>query len=91
MPEIWQKRAELEGYAKLLNSKATQLAATARTGNAQATHAAIADLGRTTSAPATTRSVGRSSSNRRRDPNSGMTTRRVHRCDGTVRAPAACT
>lgn len=47
-PEIWQKRSEFEGYAKLLNSKATQLAATARTGNAQATNAAIADLGRTT-------------------------------------------
>ena len=49
-PEIWQKRSEFEGYAKLLNSKATQLAATARTGDAQATNAAIADLGRTTCA-----------------------------------------
>ena len=47
-PEIWQKRAEFDGYAKTLNTKATQLAATARTGNASATTAAVADLSRTT-------------------------------------------
>jgi cytochrome c556 len=47
-PEIWQKRSEFEGNAKRLQEKATQLAATARTGNAQATSAAVADLGRTT-------------------------------------------
>jgi cytochrome c556 len=47
-PEIWQKRAEFEGYAKTLQTKATQLAQTARTGNAQATSAAVADIGRTT-------------------------------------------
>jgi cytochrome c556 len=47
-PDIWQKRSEFEGYAKTLNAKAGQLAATAQGGNAQATNAAIADLGRTT-------------------------------------------
>lgn len=47
-PEIWQKRSEFEGYAKTLNTKATQLATTARTGNADATKAAVADLGKTT-------------------------------------------
>lgn len=47
-PEIWQKRTEFEGYAKTLETKATQLAATARTGNADATKAAVGDLGKTT-------------------------------------------
>lgn len=47
-PEIWQKRSEFEGNANNLNAKATQLVATAKTGNAQATSAAVADLGRTT-------------------------------------------
>jgi cytochrome c556 len=47
-PEIWQKRSEFEGYAKTLETKASALAATARGGNAQATSAAVADLGRTT-------------------------------------------
>jgi len=47
-PEIWQKWSDFEGNAKTLESKATQLAATARTGNAQATSAAVGDLGRTT-------------------------------------------
>jgi cytochrome c556 len=47
-PEIWQKWSEFEGYAKLLDAKATKLAATARTGNAQATSAEVADLGKTT-------------------------------------------
>ena len=47
-PEIWQKWADFEGNAKLLESKATQLAATAQGGNAAATSAAVADLGKTT-------------------------------------------
>jgi len=47
-PEIWQKWSEFEGNAKRLESKATQLAATSRTGTAEATSAAIADLGKTT-------------------------------------------
>jgi cytochrome c556 len=47
-PEIWQKWSEFEGNAKRLETKAGQLAATARSGNAEATNAAIADLGKTT-------------------------------------------
>ncbi len=47
-PEIWQKWSEFEGNTKTLASKGAQLAATARTGNAQATSAAVGDLGRTT-------------------------------------------
>jgi cytochrome c556 len=47
-PEIWHKRGDFDNNAKLLESKATQLAATARTGDAQATSAAAADVGRTT-------------------------------------------
>ena len=47
-PEIWQKWSDFEGYAKTLNTKATQLAATSRTGNAAATTPLIADIGRTT-------------------------------------------
>jgi cytochrome c556 len=47
-PEIWQKWPEFEGNAKSLGAKATQLAATSRTGDAAATNAAVADLGRTT-------------------------------------------
>ena len=47
-PEIWQKWSEFEGNAKNLGSKATQLASTSQTGNAEATNAAIADLGKTT-------------------------------------------
>jgi cytochrome c556 len=47
-PEIWQKRAEFEGYAKTLQTKATQLASTAKGGDAAATNAAVTDLGRTT-------------------------------------------
>jgi len=46
-PEIWQKWSDFEGYTKTLNSKATQLAATAKGGNTEATNAAIADIGRT--------------------------------------------
>jgi len=45
-PEIWQKWSEFEGNTKTLNAKATQLAAAARTGNAQATSALVADIGR---------------------------------------------
>lgn len=47
-PEIWQKWADFEGNAKTLESKATQLAATAQGGNTAATQAAVADLGKTT-------------------------------------------
>lgn len=47
-PEIWQKWSEFEGYARVLETKATQLAATSRGGDAQATSAAAADLGKTT-------------------------------------------
>ena len=50
-PEIWQRWSEFEGHAKDLNTKATQLAATAKTGDAAATTAAAADLGRTTCGP----------------------------------------
>ena len=49
-PEIWQKWSEFEGNAKNLESKATQLAATSGTGNAETTNAAITDLGKTTCA-----------------------------------------
>jgi cytochrome c556 len=45
-PEIWQKWPEFEGNTKTLEAKAAQLAATARTGNAEATSAAAADLGK---------------------------------------------
>jgi cytochrome c556 len=47
-PEIWQKWGDFEGSAKALESKATQLAATAQGGNAAATSAAAADLGKST-------------------------------------------
>jgi cytochrome c556 len=47
-PEIWQKWSEFEGYAKSLGTKADALEATAKTGNAQATQTAVADLGKTT-------------------------------------------
>ncbi len=47
-PEIWQKWPEFEGYAKSLEAKANALAATARTGDAQATAAAVTELGKTT-------------------------------------------
>jgi cytochrome c556 len=47
-PEIWQKWPEFEGNAKTLNAKAKQLAATAKSGDAAATNAAVTDLGRTT-------------------------------------------
>lgn len=47
-PEIWQRWSEFEGNAKRLGEKATQTAAIARTGPAQATSAAVADLSKTT-------------------------------------------
>lgn len=47
-PEIWQKWSEFEGHAKTLRTKSSQLEATAKTGNAQATQTAVADLGKTT-------------------------------------------
>jgi cytochrome c556 len=47
-PDIWQKWPEFEGLTKSLDAKATQLAATARSGNAQATSAAATELGKTT-------------------------------------------
>ena len=47
-PEIWQKWSEFEGNAKTIEAEATQLAATARTGNAQAAGAAADDIGRNT-------------------------------------------
>ena len=47
-PEIWQKWSEFEGHAKSLQTKAAQLKATAKTGNAQATQQMAAELGKTT-------------------------------------------
>lgn len=47
-PEIWQKWSEFEGHAKALRTKSSQLEDTAKTGNAQATQTAVADLGKTT-------------------------------------------
>jgi cytochrome c556 len=46
-PEIWQRWSEFEGNAKTIGTKASQLVATANSGNAQATQAAVADLGKT--------------------------------------------
>lgn len=47
-PEIWQKRAEFEGYAKSLETQATKVAALARAKDQAGTQAAVAELGRTT-------------------------------------------
>src|SRR5262245_27333435 len=47
-PEIWQKWSEFEGYAKSLETKAKQLAATSRSGAAKATTAQACELGKTT-------------------------------------------
>jgi cytochrome c556 len=47
-PDIWQKWPEFEGYSKALETKANALAVTARAGNAQATSAAVTELGKTT-------------------------------------------
>jgi cytochrome c556 len=45
-PEIWQKWSEFEGYAKALRTKAEQLEEAAKSGNAQATQAALAEVNR---------------------------------------------
>lgn len=47
-PEIWQKKAEFDGYAKTLETKAAMVASTARTGDGPKTQAAVADMGKTT-------------------------------------------
>ena len=47
-PEIWQRWSEFEGHAKALQTKSSQLEATAKTGDAQATQTAVAELGKTT-------------------------------------------
>jgi cytochrome c556 len=47
-PDIWQDWPKFEGYAKSLDAKATQLVATAKEGNAQATNTAVTDMGKTT-------------------------------------------
>jgi cytochrome c556 len=47
-PEIWQKWSEFEGHAKNLETRATKLAEVAKTGNAEATNAAVADVGKPT-------------------------------------------
>jgi cytochrome c556 len=47
-PEIWQKWPEFQANAKTLEAKATALAAMSKMGTAEATSAAIADLGKTT-------------------------------------------
>jgi cytochrome c556 len=46
-PEIWQKWPEFQELSKGLEAKANALAATARTGNAQATSAAVTEFGKT--------------------------------------------
>lgn len=47
-PEIWQKWSEFEGHTKNLEVRATKLAEVSRTGNAEATNAAITDVGKPT-------------------------------------------
>ena len=47
-PDIWQKKAEFDGYAKTLETKAAMVASTARTGDGPKTQAAVADMGKTT-------------------------------------------
>jgi cytochrome c556 len=47
-PEIWQKWSEFEGHAKSLHTKAGQLKAAAKTGNAQTLQPMVAELGKTT-------------------------------------------
>jgi cytochrome c556 len=47
-PEIWQKWPQFQADAKSLESKATQLIATAQTASPAATSAAVTDLGKTT-------------------------------------------
>ena len=47
-PEIWQKRAEFENYAKNLEAQSRKLAEVARTKDQAATQAAVTEMGRTT-------------------------------------------
>jgi cytochrome c556 len=47
-PEIWQKRADFDAYAKKLEGQAMQLAEASRSGNAQTTGAVVSDIGRNT-------------------------------------------
>jgi cytochrome c556 len=47
-PEIWQNKAQFDGYAKAMETKAAQVAAAARTGDGPKTQAAVADMGKTT-------------------------------------------
>jgi cytochrome c556 len=45
-PEIWQKWADFEATAKKMETEASRLRDTARTGNAQASNGIIKDFGR---------------------------------------------
>ena len=47
-PEIWQKWPEFQGLAKSLGTKSEALEQTAKTGDAQKTQVAVAELGKTT-------------------------------------------
>ena len=47
-PEIWQRRAEFDNYAKSLETQATRVATLARAKDQPGTQAAIAEMGRTT-------------------------------------------
>lgn len=47
-PEIWQKKAEFDGYARSLGEQAQKVAALARANNLAGTQAAVGDMGRTT-------------------------------------------
>jgi cytochrome c556 len=47
-PEIWQKRAEFEGYAKSLGDQAKKVAGLARAKDQAGTQAAVIEMGRTT-------------------------------------------
>ena len=47
-PEIWQKKAEFDGYARSLDDQAKKVAGLARANNLPGTQAAVAEMGRTT-------------------------------------------
>jgi len=47
-PEIWQKWADFQGLAKSLETKSGALEKTAKSGDAQMTQTAVAELGKTT-------------------------------------------
>ena len=47
-PEIWQKRAEFEGYAKTLETQATKLASLARAKDQAGAQALVGEIGRNT-------------------------------------------